>query len=81
MKTIKLDFEFMQAMHTFDIVQVRRTPKYREMLAASGARQKDLDTALMSGIEKIKEKFANDPAGSEAIMRTMKYFAQEEKRK
>jgi len=82
MKNIELDQEFMLAMHTFDISQVRRTAKYKEkeMLAASGAKQEKFDAVLMEMMEWIKAKFAKDPAKAETIMQTMKYFAQEEKR-
>lgn len=78
MKTIALDFEFMEALNTLDLTRVLATRKYREMCGEASGNSTDVHAAIAQMIEHNRKKMRRDPQGWAAIVATTAQFAAEE---
>lgn len=79
MKTIELDFEFMEALNTLDLAKAQATRKYREMCAAVPGREKDVNKCIEYMIDHCRAKRDRAPEVWTAIVKTTAAFAARER--
>jgi hypothetical protein len=78
-KTIELDFQIMEAIHTFDLTKVQATRKYREMVKAGGGRPRMVDATINHLIAECRTKRDKDPKAWAGIVETTSEFAAQER--
>ena len=56
MKSIELNQQFMVALHTFNMDEVRKTDGYKAMVAESGGRAEDIDLVVEKVMADLRAK-------------------------
>lgn len=79
MKTIELDFEFMEALNTLDLAKVQATRKYREMCAVVPGRETEVNKCIECMIDHSLAKRDRDPEAWAGIVKTTATFAAKER--